>query len=316
MNLSFDDQALRGQVWEGEALYLPDNGRSVFGKLCLSAKTFAFRKPADKEGSPFLRGDISAAAGAIAVTDSKVTLKCSNGTFQFGLFPSAANSLREWVKNTPKEVVRIPPAPVKKEPPIYKSAPKMIERLSDLSIAFSSEKSDTTTNQYSSKFEQLGATFFGNNESIMASETSDTSQLQTLAISRFARLMESFTFCINRFSFAENATCSKTGYIKYHVSSQYVSGEGYCYDGGCYSEESSYTIDHYYHLRRITSDRYDAQKVRRMELRKYASTVWQYNAIVPYADQTEVFIVDRTLLYLKDPMGILGYYEIELECQA
>lgn len=98
MNLSFDNQALRGRIWEGDALYMPGNGNPFLGKLYLSTTSFTFRKPTDKQGWPFLSGDISATIGAISVDSGMVVLKSSKGTFRFELYPSTAKSLQEWVE--------------------------------------------------------------------------------------------------------------------------------------------------------------------------------------------------------------------------
>ena len=98
MFISFDNRALRGRGWEGDALYQPENGDLILGKLYLSTTAFTFRKPTDKQGWPFLSGDIFAAVGAISVTDGMVTLKGSEGTFRFELFPSTAKNLQEWVE--------------------------------------------------------------------------------------------------------------------------------------------------------------------------------------------------------------------------
>lgn len=98
MKFTFDNQALRGRMWEGDVLYLTGNEHPVLGKLYLSTTSFTFRKPTDKQGWPFLSGDISATIGAISVADGVVALKSSKGTFRFELFPSAAKSLQEWIE--------------------------------------------------------------------------------------------------------------------------------------------------------------------------------------------------------------------------
>lgn len=98
MSFTFDNQALRGRMWEGDVLYLTGNEHPVLGKLYLSTTSFTFRKPTDKQGWPFLSGDISATIGAISVADGVVALKSSKGTFRFELFPSAAKSLQEWIE--------------------------------------------------------------------------------------------------------------------------------------------------------------------------------------------------------------------------
>lgn len=97
MNLTFDNQALRGRGWEGDALYLGGNGNPVLGKLYLHSSSFTFRKPTDKQGWPSLSGDLPASVGAIAVAEGSVTLKSTSGTYRFELFPSSVRSLREWV---------------------------------------------------------------------------------------------------------------------------------------------------------------------------------------------------------------------------
>lgn len=97
MNLTFDNQALRGRMWEGDALYLTGTENPILGKLYLSTTSFTFRRPTDKQGWPFLKGDLPASVGAISVNDGSVVLKSTKGTYRFELFPSSAKSLQEWV---------------------------------------------------------------------------------------------------------------------------------------------------------------------------------------------------------------------------
>ena len=75
MRFTFDNQALRGQLWEGDAQYLTGNEHPVLGKLHLSTTSFTFRKPTDKQGWPFLSGDIAATIGAISLDDGVAVLK-------------------------------------------------------------------------------------------------------------------------------------------------------------------------------------------------------------------------------------------------
>ena len=39
MNFTFDNQALRGRMWDGDALYLTGNGNPILGKLYLSTNS-------------------------------------------------------------------------------------------------------------------------------------------------------------------------------------------------------------------------------------------------------------------------------------
>lgn len=97
MNFTFDNQVLRGRIWEGDARYLADNENPVLGKLYLSTTSFTFRRPADKQGWPFLGGNLPASVGAISVKDGCVMLKSTKGNYCFELFPSSAKSLQQWV---------------------------------------------------------------------------------------------------------------------------------------------------------------------------------------------------------------------------
>lgn len=98
MNVSFNNQALRGRTWEGDALYITGNEHLILGKLYLSTTSFTFQKPTDKQGWPFLSGDVYADIGAISVSEGIVVLKGSKGTYRFELFPSVAKSLQEWIE--------------------------------------------------------------------------------------------------------------------------------------------------------------------------------------------------------------------------
>ncbi len=98
MNITFDNQSLRGRMWEGDVLYQPENGNSILGKLYLSTTSFTFRKPTDKQGWPYLSGNLPTTVDAISVVDGRVVLKSSKGTYRFELFPSSVKSLQEWVE--------------------------------------------------------------------------------------------------------------------------------------------------------------------------------------------------------------------------
>lgn len=97
MNFTFDNQALKGRIWEGDALYQTGNENSILGKLFLSTTSFTFRRPTDRQGWPFLGGNLPATVGAISVNDGRVVLRSEKGTYRFELFPSSAKSLQEWV---------------------------------------------------------------------------------------------------------------------------------------------------------------------------------------------------------------------------
>jgi len=111
---------------------------------------------------------------------------------------------------------------------------------------------------------------------------------------------------ISFYSFAENTRCPEVGKLEYHGSWR---AGGTCYDGGCYSDEPD--DNYYFVLRRISFEEYSEKKVNRANLYKGSHSIWRYNADLPEANRTEVFADNRSHLYLKNPMGILGYFEIE-----
>ena len=102
MDFTFNNQALRERMWEGGALYLDDNENPVLGKLYLSTISFTFRRATDKQGWPFLQGELPVAIDAVSVADSEVVLKSTKGTYRFETFPSTAKSLREWLEKKRK----------------------------------------------------------------------------------------------------------------------------------------------------------------------------------------------------------------------
>lgn len=102
MHFAFDNQALRGRTWKGDALYKPESGNPILGKLDISTGSFTFFRPADRQGWPFLSGQLPAADGAIMVRDGCVILKCEKCSCLFELFPSYSKGLQEWVHKKAK----------------------------------------------------------------------------------------------------------------------------------------------------------------------------------------------------------------------
>ena len=196
-----------------------------------------------------------------------------------------------------------PKAPVCPNPqPQPAPASGLVEKLSDLRNGSSPAKE--MSEESVSKLIRLGAEFFRDVEQVMVNEPGNTPDLQFKAISRFARYFE--TVPLANYSFADKTTCPEAGKLEYYGSC--VPG-GTCYDGGCYSPEAD---NHYYFvLRRITAEEYDEKKINREELSKGSHTIWRYKGDLPEADSTEVFVIHRAGLYLKNPMGILGFFEIE-----
>jgi len=103
---SFNNRALRGRCWEGDALYLDENETQIIGNLCLSTTSFTFRRPIDIQGRPFLHKYLPAAADAISANNGRAIIKSLQGTYQFALSPSSAKSLQEWLDNK-AEAIRI-----------------------------------------------------------------------------------------------------------------------------------------------------------------------------------------------------------------
>lgn len=196
-----------------------------------------------------------------------------------------------------------PKAPVQPNPQ-PKPAPvrEMVEKLSDLCDGSSPVKE--MSEESASKLRKLGAEFFGDVEQIMVNEPGNTPDLQFKAISRFARYFE--TVPLADYSFADNTNCPETGKLEYYGSWR---AGGTCYDGGCYSPEAD--DNYYFVLRRISAEEYDEKKANRAKLYIGSFSIWRYKVDLPEADSTEVFVDNRSRLYLKNPMGILGYFEID-----
>lgn len=194
-------------------------------------------------------------------------------------------------------------APVRPNPQ-PKPAPvrEMVEKLSDLCDGSAPAKE--MSEESASKLRKLGAEFFGDVEQVMVNEPGNTPDIQFKAISRIARYFE--TVPLAEYSFADNTSCPEAGKLEYYGS--WKAG-GTCYDGGCYSPEGD---DNYYFVfRRISAKEYEEKKINRAELYKGSFSIWRYKVDLPEADSTEVFVDNYYRLYLKNPMGILGYFEIE-----
>lgn len=165
--------------------------------------------------------------------------------------------------------------------------------------------------EQAAKLRELGAAFFDGCDQIMVTKPGNTPSLQYEAMSLIRQLLQALPVATREFALVTR--CPEAGRLKYNA---YWCSGGTCYDGGCYSDEPS--TDYYYNLRRISFEEYEEKKKDRETLDQNRATGWRFSATLPYADQTEVFLFgpDYAYLYLKDPMGILGYYEIEFECQA
>lgn len=179
---------------------------------------------------------------------------------------------------------------------------EMVKCLSDLCEGSSPAKEPSE--EQMSKLRKLGAEFFGDVEQVMVNASGNTPDLQLDAITRFAQFMGNVPLA--DYSFAENTRCPEVGKLEYHGSWR---AGGTCYDGGCYSDEPD--DNYYFVLRRISFEEYSEKKVNRANLYKGSHSIWRYNADLPEANRTEVFADNRSHLYLKNPMGILGYFEIE-----
>lgn len=95
MNLSFNNQVLRGKDWKDDVLYIDDRGNFIDGMLYLSTTSFTFRTPTDEPGWPSLRGKLS----TINIHGEVVELRAKKGLYRFKLFPTSAQSLFDWLKN-------------------------------------------------------------------------------------------------------------------------------------------------------------------------------------------------------------------------
>lgn len=99
MNLSFNNQVLRGKDWKDDVLYIDDRGNFIDGMLYLSTTSFTFRMPTDEQGCPSLRGKLSANSGTINIHGDVVELRAEKGLYRFKLSPTSVQSLFDWMKN-------------------------------------------------------------------------------------------------------------------------------------------------------------------------------------------------------------------------
>lgn len=184
-----------------------------------------------------------------------------------------------------------------------------IESLSDLKVG--SGVSKQISEEYAIQLRKLGDAFFKDCDQILMEASGNTPPIRLAAITRFGQLLEAFR--ISGHTFADHTSCTEPGYLSYYCL--WRTG-GICLDGGCYSDEPD---EHYYlNLRRITPEEYNSAKAGCNWVEKGSFSVWYYRAELPGADQTEVVMREshnNSYLYLKNPMGILGYFEIEHKCK-
>lgn len=210
------------------------------------------------------------------------------------------------ITQTPRPVTVLPKTADAPKPQPMPAPQVQLMRLLDLKVGVSQAKQ--MSEEQIAKMKQLGAAFFQGCQQIMVKKPGNTPELQFEAISRFRAFLESLKYSSH--SFADYTRCPETGILSYHA---YLRPGGTCYDGGCHSEEPDDL--YYYDLRRISCEAYEKEKETCTSFPQGTSTIWHYTADIPEADQTECFIVRRDKLYLKNPMGILGCFEIKKVCR-
>ncbi len=223
--------------------------------------------------------------------------------------PKPVEMKPEPMKPAPTKPADIKAEPVRKEP--KRSSDGMIRYLSDLREGPGSCYSKVYPKDHGSdsdrKRQALGDTFFADCDCVLIDKPGNTADLRLEAICRLESYWESMTTTAgSRRSLAEYGKCSSNNYITFEYA--YDPG-GSCYDGGCHSYDPSSrsTLS----LHRITEADYLNDQKTAKDIPLGHAPFFRYQTDLPFQEETEV-VMWNTVMSLKNPMGIAGYYRISI----
>lgn len=232
-----------------------------------------------------------------------------------GAAPAAQPSLPE--PEAPAPVKTTPVSAVDQADPISvtkQNSDGMIRHLSDMKKRPASPYCKMSPKYHGkdhrNKLATLGDAFWGKSDRVLLDLPGNTGEIRFEAISRLEKYLESLRCTVGSDrSLAGRGECSSDGNCityEYH----YISG-GPCYDTHSDDPDIYETIV----LTRITREVYEQTKKIAKDVPIGDSPSWTYEEDLPFEDQSELFILHGTL-FLKDPMGISGYYKMDTEMRS
>ena len=156
------------------------------------------------------------------------------------------------------------------------------------------------------QLQRIADAFFGDQETVSLIPSADlqADRLRVLIdINNYLKACERLNYYVIRNKlepFASESTKAERGKIEFYRLE--IEHSGYCYDGGCYSDDN-YTevIRCYIYL--ISQEQWEIELGKQRRYRSPGNdNVWEYNGIHPY-DDALVFRKDSTYLYMHHPFG-------------
>ncbi len=165
-------------------------------------------------------------------------------------------------------------------------------------------------NPFPPKRKTLSGAFFGDSEKILVDEPGNSFAVLEEAMSRIEMIMVGAARYATgtEVEFSGNVRCSEEGHLSLFC---YKTKGGTCYDGGCYSREPS--EEKYCYFTRVTSAEFYREQDENEEWGKYWQNYWVSTWHTLRDDRTgEVFMKNRSCLYMENPLGVLGYFKLQV----